>query len=80
MIPDFICNHSDETGRYAFSNQPAIGVWNLRALALALSSLIDSDKLVAKLDTYESHFVARYRALMRAKLGLVRDQRRAMTS
>jgi uncharacterized protein YdiU (UPF0061 family) len=72
--PDFICNHSDETGRYSFSNQPGIGLWNLRALALALSSLIESDKLVEKLDTYEAIFVARFRALMRAKLGLVRDE------
>ncbi len=73
--PDFICNHSDETGRYAFSNQPGIGLWNLRALALALSSLIESDRLVEKLETYESHFVTRFRALMRAKLGLVREEK-----
>jgi len=72
--PQFICNHSDETGRYSFSNQPGIGFWNLRALGHALSSLIDSDTLVAKLNTYESHFVARYRERMRAKLGLVRAE------
>ena len=41
--PGFICNHSDETGRYAFDNQPAIAHWNLRALALALSSLIPTE-------------------------------------
>ena len=70
--PDFICNHSDEMGRYSFSNQPGIGHWNLRALGIALSSLIDSDTLVAKLNTYESHFVTRYRERIRAKLGLVR--------
>ena len=72
--PDFICNHSDETGRYSFSNQPGIGLWNLRALALALSSLIESDRLVEKLRAYEALYVARFRALMRAKLGLVRDE------
>jgi uncharacterized protein YdiU (UPF0061 family) len=72
--PDFICNHTDEHGRYSFSNQPGIALWNLRALALALSSLIDSDRLVEKLDTYEPLFVARFRALMRAKLGLAHGQ------
>jgi hypothetical protein len=72
--PDFICNHTDEGGRYSFSNQPGIGHWNLRALAVALSSLIDSDTLVAKLNAYESLFVTRFRALMRAKLGLVRNE------
>jgi uncharacterized protein YdiU (UPF0061 family) len=74
--PGFICNHSDETGRYAFDMQPAIAHWNLRALALALTSLIPTETLVAALDTYESLFRARYRALVRAKLGLVRDEGR----
>ena len=71
--PDFICNHTDEMGRYSFSSQPGIGLWNLRALALALSSLIDSERLVEKLNTYESHFADRFRALMRAKLGLTKE-------
>lgn len=70
--PDLICNHTDEAGRYSFANQPGIGQWNLKALALALSSLIDSDTLVGKLNKYERHFVSRYREKMRAKLGLVR--------
>jgi uncharacterized protein YdiU (UPF0061 family) len=70
--PDFICNHTDEAGRYSFANQPGIGLWNLNALAVALGSLIESDTLVAKLETYESHFVSRYRKKMRAKLGLER--------
>jgi hypothetical protein len=71
--PNFICNHSDEGGRYSFSNQPGIGFWNLRALALALSSLIPNEMLAEKLDTYESHYVAHFRALMRAKLGLTQE-------
>jgi len=74
--PGFICNHSDETGRYAFDMQPAIAHWNLRALALALTSLIPTEKLVAALDSYESLYRARYRDLMRAKLGLAMDQGR----
>jgi len=76
--PGFICNHTDETGRYAFDMQPAIAHWNLRALALALTSLIPTEKLVAALDTYESHFRTHYRDLVRAKLGLgSRDEGRA---
>jgi uncharacterized protein YdiU (UPF0061 family) len=72
--PWFICNHSDERGRYAFANQPAVAVWNLRALALALSDLIDTDTLVVTLDDFERHFGAAYRARMRAKLGLTTDE------
>ena len=72
--PNFICNHSDTAGRYAFANQPAIAHWNLRALALALSGLIPTDALVAALNAYEGHFKARYRALMRGRLGLTREE------
>src|SRR6201999_497075 len=55
--PGFICNHTDEGGRYAFDNQPSIGHWNLRALAAALSSLIATEALVYRLGEYEKHFV-----------------------
>ena len=72
--PQFVCNHSDEQGRYSFINQPAIAHWNLRALALALSDLISTDVLLEKLNGYEGHFGAKYRALMRAKLGFTREE------
>lgn len=72
--PQFVCNHSDEQGRYSFINQPVIAHWNLRALALALSDLIPTDELLRKLTGYEEHFGAKYRTLMRAKLGLVREE------
>src|SRR5581483_349477 len=73
--PGFICNHSDETGRYAFDNQPAIAHWNLRALALGLSSLIPTEALLEKLGTYEQIFVDQYRGWMRAKFGLGAERR-----
>jgi uncharacterized protein YdiU (UPF0061 family) len=72
--PGFVCNHTDTQGRYAFDMQPAIAHWNLRALAFALSNLIPKDGLVVALDTYEALYRARYRRLMRAKLGLVREE------
>ena len=72
--PQFVCNHSDEQGRYSFINQPMIAHWNLRALALALSDLISTDQLLQKLTSYEVIFATKYRALMRAKLGLVREE------
>ena len=72
--PRFICNHSDEQGRYSFINQPAIAHWNLRALALALSDLISTDRLLEKLTLYEEVFSMTYRALMRAKLGFGREE------
>jgi serine/tyrosine/threonine adenylyltransferase len=71
--PGFICNHTDEQGRYSFVNQPVIAHWNLRALALALSSLIPTETLIEKLATFEEHFGGTYHGLMRAKLGLTRE-------
>lgn len=72
--PQFICNHTDQQGRYSFINQPVIAHWNLRALALALSDLIPTELLIEKLNSYEGHFGAKYRAVMRAKLGLTREE------
>jgi uncharacterized protein YdiU (UPF0061 family) len=68
--PQFVCNHTDEQGRYSFINQPMIAHWNLRALALTLTGLVTTDVLIEKLASYEEHFGTRYRALLRAKLGL----------
>ena len=72
--PQFIPNHTDTQGRYNFVNQPVIAHWNLRALALALSDLIPTETLIEKLATFENHFGGTYHALMRAKLGLTREE------
>lgn len=68
--PGFICNHSDHGGRYAFNQQPQIGLWNLNALAHALTPLADKSALVEILKDYEHLFVSKYSALLAAKLGL----------
>jgi uncharacterized protein YdiU (UPF0061 family) len=72
--PGFICNHTDEQGRYAFDMQPSIAHWNLRALAFALSSLIEKDTLISALDTYEAIYRSRTRILMPAKLGVTQPK------
>jgi uncharacterized protein YdiU (UPF0061 family) len=68
--PGFIPNHSDHTGRYAFDQQPGIGLWNLTRLANALSPLMDGEQAVGALDGYEAAFLEEYAARVRAKLGL----------
>jgi serine/tyrosine/threonine adenylyltransferase len=72
----FICNHSDHNGRYAFNQQPFIGLWNLSCLAQALLPLAEKDALKEGLDGYMPLFEREYRSLMRTKLGLAdaRDQ------
>ncbi|RJX70071.1 YdiU family protein [Vibrio sinensis] len=68
--PNYICNHSDYQGRYAFEQQPRIALWNLSALAHALSPLIERDDLQQALSEYETVLGKKYSQLMRAKLGL----------
>jgi len=65
----FICNHSDHEGRYAFGQQPGVGLWNLKRLAQALTPIIPSHDLIAALNTYQPSLVSEYVNLMRAKLG-----------
>ncbi|RLM27060.1 hypothetical protein BIY29_03960 [Brenneria alni] len=68
--PGYICNHSDHQGRYAFDNQPAVGLWNLHRLAQSLSGLMSTDELEMALARYEPALMQKFGELMRAKLGL----------
>ncbi|RMA80032.1 protein adenylyltransferase SelO [Umboniibacter marinipuniceus] len=68
--PQFVCNHSDHTGRYAFDQQPQIARWNLAALAQALSGLIDHQKLIATVQRFDGLFEHAYQNEMSIKLGL----------
>jgi serine/tyrosine/threonine adenylyltransferase len=67
--PSFICNHTDAGGRYSFARQPTIGLWNCKALAAALSSLVSESDADRALDAYEPAFRDTYLALLRAKFG-----------
>jgi uncharacterized protein YdiU (UPF0061 family) len=73
-LPTFVCNHSDHQGRYAFKNQPYIGLWNCSALGHALSSLISEEAQGEILQTYEEIFQSTLAKLLRKKLGLKQDQ------
>ncbi len=75
--PGYICNHTDQGGRYAFDQQPQIAQWNLIRLAETLvCSFADptreaaieraQDLLQQFLPQYEQAWMAH----MRAKLGL----------
>lgn len=78
--PGYICNHSDHEGRYAFDQQPEIGLFNLSCLAQALLPLFDDEANKGAewardaLGKYKGHYVRRYAELMRAKLGLTTVQ------
>ncbi|MFM2656661.1 protein adenylyltransferase SelO [Vibrio owensii] len=68
--PNYICNHSDYQGRYAFEQQPRIALWNLSALAHSLSPLVQREDLEGALGKFEVRLSQKFSELMRAKLGL----------
>jgi uncharacterized protein YdiU (UPF0061 family) len=67
----FICNHTDTVGRYAFDQQPAVGMWNCARFGEALMILGgDPAAWQTELAGYWAEFAAAYRSLMLDKLGL----------
>lgn len=74
--PDTTFSSIDLNGRYAYSNQPDIGGWNLTRFAETLLPLIDNnreraiDLAQAEIKTYKKFFRESWLSGMRAKLGL----------
>lgn len=78
---EFICNHSDHTGHYAFDKQPYNGVFNLSCLAQGLLPLLHEDKNES-LELAQHHLNGYWKIyrqaeinVIRAKLGLVEQQK-----
>jgi serine/tyrosine/threonine adenylyltransferase len=70
--PKFICNHSDEDGRYRYEAQPEICKWNLMKLAEALKPMVDeaaTKGFVA--ENYDRMYKDEYNSLLNEKFGLV---------
>ena len=65
-----VCNHSDHSGRYAYNQQPQVGLWNLHCLASAFLPLVDEETLLAALSAYREQYAQCWMSLMRNKLGL----------
>ncbi|MGA0187946.1 MAG: protein adenylyltransferase SelO [Burkholderiaceae bacterium] len=77
--PQHICNHSDDRGRYAFDQQPSIGLWNLQRLLLALWPAVSTpppdraafddlhDRMVG---VYRASFDQAFQLHFKAKLGM----------
>ena len=72
--PDFVSNHTDHEGRYAFKHQPDIVLWNLSCLAQALLPLIERDDLVAALDEFKGLYQQVYYRQMKTRLGWITNQ------
>ena len=70
FIPQYVCNKSDHSGRYAFNQQPSIALWNLNALAHAFSNKLDMSELKSALAIFEPTFLEAYRREMLQRLGV----------
>jgi len=79
-----ICNHSDHQGRYAYSQQPSIGLWNLQRLLVAVSAVDLGEPIQATnerlIESYEKTFQQTYRMGMARRLGLQSHQSEAFES
>ncbi|WP_437580069.1 protein adenylyltransferase SelO [Sorangium sp. So ce887] len=70
----------DRGGRYAFGNQPRIAQWNMLRLAEALLPLLADDQEEAirvateRVERFTGLFVEAHERVLRAKLGLVREE------
>lgn len=71
---NYICNHSDHRGRYAFSQQPSVAMWNLERLLVCFVKEIPREKLQDILNEYPQVFEKEYLALARKKLGFKKPQ------
>jgi uncharacterized protein YdiU (UPF0061 family) len=72
--PRYVPNHSDTEGRYAFDQQPAIGLWNLSRLGEALTSLLTAEEIAAGLAAYRPSLEHHLGLRLRAKLGLAESR------
>lgn len=74
--PDWAPNHTDTAGRYAYDQQPQVGLWNLGRFAQAILPLLAEEPEAAvevaqaALGRYEAIYEAAWLRRMRAKLGL----------
>ncbi len=77
--PRTVFSSIDQSGRYAYGNQPGIAVWNLARLAEALLPLFDADEQCAieqateVIERFAGRYQAEWLAVMRAKLGLAHE-------
>lgn len=72
--PKFICNSSDDGGRYTYEKQPEICKWNCEKLAEAIQDAVPLEKSKAELHIFDEEFSKHYMSKMRKKFGLLKKE------
>lgn len=71
---DFICNHSDYEGRYAYNQQAQIALWNCKVLASCFEGLLTEEQAQQAMDDFVQTYNLAYLEDMNQKLGLASVQ------
>lgn len=66
---DYICNRTDQGGRYAWFRQPSIVHWNLARLASCFLDICTEAELQEVLGHYENDYLLQYHSNLQQKFG-----------
>ncbi|XP_062605650.1 protein adenylyltransferase SelO, mitochondrial-like [Saccostrea cucullata] len=69
--PDFICNASDDGGRYTYIKQPQICKWNLKKFAEAIQGVVPLARTIPETKIFDEEYSDYYTKKMRKKFGLI---------
>ena len=67
---DYVINHTDKHGRYAYGQQPRVMHWNLGCLAETLTPFVSVETLRALLDEFPDKYREYYWAEMASRLAI----------
>lgn len=73
-ILNYVCNHSDHHGRYAYNQQPSVAMWNLERFLICFKDELPLETLRGILNSYPDIFEKEYLNLSRQKLGLLQEE------
>ena len=68
--PTYVINHTDQTGRYAFGQQPQVMHWNLSCLAETLTPFVTVDRLREILSQFPNFYISSYHKTMARRLAV----------
>ena len=68
--PEHICNHSDQSGRYAYNKQPDIAWWNLAALGNGMLPVLELEQAKEAIEGYKDLYHCAFHRRFTQKLGL----------
>lgn len=71
---DFICNASDDGGRYTYSKQPEMCKWNCQKLAEDIQDVLPLEKSLPELEAiFDKTYDDEYFSTMKKKLGFLKE-------